>query len=333
MEEQAEDLANVVKIRENSPTQRYLTLKNYDQLERTGLMRVLAYVVHTIIFDKMTREDNPAIVICTSELEEVVGCRIFFFPQLSRLMRRDLTPVSDHTQIEKITITPCGHILMANGRCWCHTCKAPVVWKSPVAKDKCIFLPSSYLLHFLRIVCKVLPGQTAFTLNQVSNAVCKYVIKRKKKMCFKGNLQIIVADALLSRTIRTSCFHLSQLPKLISRQLTQVWQWQISCSKYGLRKTQSHLIGTAVYVGVLVAVLRIRFIPKTNKEESARMMRLYNNVMLLCKSIWTSSGQAADASPVPEFGPALIEAYTNGAIPDPNSKKLSVYERAWNVGK
>ena len=119
MEEQAEDLANVVKIRENSPTQRYLTLKNYDQLERTGLMRVLAYVIHTIIFDKMTREDNPAIVICTSELEEVVGCRIFFFPQLSRLMRRDLTPGPDHTRIEEITITPCGHILMANGRCWC----------------------------------------------------------------------------------------------------------------------------------------------------------------------------------------------------------------------
>ena len=88
-----------------------------------------------------------------------------------------------------------------------------------------------------------------------------------------------------------------------------------------------------MYVGILVAILRIRFIPKTNEEERAGVMRLYNNVMSLCKSIWTSSGQAADASPVPEFGPALIEAYTNGAIPDPSSKKLSVYERAWNVGK
>lgn len=308
MKEQAEDLANAVKIRENPPTQRYLTLKNYDQLERTGLMRVLAYVIHTVIFNRMTWKDNPAIVICTSELEEVVGCRIFFFPQLSHLMKKDLTPDPDHIQI-------------------------PVVWKSPVAKDKCVFFPNSYHLHFLKIVYKVSPGQTAFTLNQVSNAVYKYVSKRKKKMCFKENPQIMVVDALLSKTIRTSCFHLSQLPKLTSHRSTQVWQWQVNCSKYKHRKTQSHLIGTAVYVGILVAILRIRFIPKTNEEERAGVMRLYNNVMSLCKSIWTSSGQAADASPVPEFGPALIEAYTNGAIPDPSSKKLSVYERAWNVGK
>ena len=327
-ESQVEDTTDIVKIRKNSPTQHYLTLYNYDQLECTNLMRMLAYVIKIIRFRKLARRDNPAIVVCTSELEKVVGCKIFFFPQLSSLMKKDLVAVSNLTQIETTVITPCGKILLTKGQCSCGICRVPIVRESFVVQDKCVFLPSPYLLYFLKSVYKILPGQKVFTLDQVATVINKYIRKRRKEMCLKGNLQIIIADALLTKTVRVACFHRSQLPKLILHQLVQVWQWQINCSRFRIRRIRSNLIGTAVYVGVLVAVLRKRFIPKENEEESMEMIRLYESIMKLCKRLWILSNQARDTSPAPDFGPALVESYTNGAVPGPNSEKLSARERA-----
>lgn len=205
------------------------------------------YEILTILKNIIKREElfdhtNPAIVICSKELEKALNCKACHVSELRDLVMSQITKIPEkalrkkyapqihncketQTDIHSSNLNPevprdCQPQSQQQAKTRIKTANfSTTIWTDRNTK----FTLTPELLKVIHLVPGTDPLQTIFSYEEVTLLLSKYILLRKDKIFDSRNILLaLIADDPLRDALKVKSFHRSQFKHLLGRQLTPV---------------------------------------------------------------------------------------------------------------
>lgn len=190
---------------ESSKLQQYLSLHYPDDYDKTeyNLYTVLSSLKDILGRQRMFDPQNPSLILCTPDLEEVFDVKAFHVSELRHLVCQQLVTVFTPPVVDPPALPP-----------------PPPMSQAPFLPDT-LFTVSPQLATLFETMPGVAPGQTIYPYKETTRLLSQYIQLHKDRLFDRRNIKVcLVENDLLGKVFGVKAFHRTQVTSLLRNQLT-----------------------------------------------------------------------------------------------------------------
>ena len=199
----------IVSFKPESELKQYITLKTKITKTFFTFGEIMAILRTIIEEEKQYEERNPALIICSEELKQILKCPALHYKELESEVINHLA--FTHEYLEKVE-DPKSH----SPKSKCGKCVNTQIWIS----NKSEFKLKSPFLKLIQAMIGVNPNRTVFTYEEICDLVCRYIWNRRDQFYHDQDTKVCwIKGDLLETCFDVDAFHWIQLKALIWSQL------------------------------------------------------------------------------------------------------------------
>ena len=205
--------STVISFKENSTLKRYITRKTRISKPFWTIGEALSAIMKVIAMEGMYDKGNPHMVLCSPELEEILGRKALLSNQLTdSIMNQVAFPMN---YMMRPINGGCPHLEFSQESSLSRRTS------SIATQDKTLFELKPKFLEVIKIVSR--NSRKYFTITEVTRLLAKYIYHRYDKIIDLRNPTVaLVSEDPLGEAFELQAFHRSQLRSLILRHMSSV---------------------------------------------------------------------------------------------------------------
>ena len=203
----------VISFWENSTLKEYITRKTQISKHFWTIGETLATIMKVIAMERMFDKGNPKMILCSPELENILGRKALLSSQLSdSIMNQVAFPLN---YVMRPVNVGCSHLEFPQENSLSRQTS------SIATQDKTLFELKPKFLEVIKIVSR--NSRKYFTIMEVTRLLAKYIYHRYDKIIDLRNPTVaLVSEDPLGEAFELQAFHRSQLRSLILRHMSSV---------------------------------------------------------------------------------------------------------------
>ena len=208
-------LKSLFRFRASSRLLDYVNLKSGNDKEYYTLVEILMILKETIRREQLYDEKNPAVILCSAELEDVLNMKALHVTEIRDLILNHLIRVRDRTILARHGI----HDLTEIQR---------IIHTASISTQVCVdrhkeFKVNQKFLDVFSAHPNFDKNRTIYTYEEVTSLLSAYIIQNKKKFFDPRNMKLaIVRDDPLGEAFGVNAFHRCQVNHFLHQQLTPI---------------------------------------------------------------------------------------------------------------
>ena len=212
-------LKSLFRFRASSRLLDYVNLKSGNDKEYYTLVEILMILKETIRREQLYDEKNPAVILCSAELEDVLNMKALHVTEIRDLILNHLIRVRDRTILARHGIHDLGTESISTQR---------VIHTASISTQVCVdrhkeFKVNQKFLDVFSAHPNFDKNRTIYTYEEVTSLLSAYIIQNKKKFFDPRNMKLaIVRDDPLGEAFGVNAFHRCQVNHFLHQQLTPI---------------------------------------------------------------------------------------------------------------
>lgn len=235
-------LNTIYQFNSRSKLKRFLVRKTGSEKAYYSLHEILTNLRQIIRKEKMFDQNNPSIIICSTDLERALDMKAFHVTEIRDLVLSQITKAADQTLGKEFIQQSRTPNSIPKTNLDSNTTKdqnQQQTQQQPTAPPRIVksanisittytnkhakFTLKPKLLEVLRLVPDTNPNQTVFSYDKITQLLSKYIISRKDDIFDPRNLMLaLVAGDPIGQAFGVSAFHRCQVNNLLRGQLIPV---------------------------------------------------------------------------------------------------------------
>ena len=220
-------LNSLFAFRPTSKLLRYVQDKSQVRKSVFTLAEVLTVLKNVIRGEGQFDEKNPAIIMCSAELEEAINMKALHVTEIRDLVLSHLIKIQDEDFLQKYAASQGGapHVVNMAVNSVQRIKHSAIISTQVVTDKKAKFTLKPKFLQVIRSVPGVSQDKTVFTYEEITRLLSTYILSNKEKFFDTRNIKLaIVKDDPLGEAFNVNAFHRCQVIALLRGQILPVVQ-------------------------------------------------------------------------------------------------------------
>ena len=218
-------LNSLFAFRPTSKLLRYVQDKSQVRKTVFTLAEVLTVLKIAIRGEGQFDEKNPAIIMCSAELEEAINMKALHVTEIRDLVLSHLIKIQDEDFLQKYAASQRGapHVVNMAVNPVQRIKHSAIISTQIVTDKKAKFTLKPKFLQVIRSVPGVSQDKTVFTYEEITRLLSTYILSNKEKFFDTRNIRLaIVKDDPLGDAFNVNAFHRCQVNALLRGQILPV---------------------------------------------------------------------------------------------------------------